>query len=188
MRDLSLHLMDIIQNSVTAGASAIAVTILTNSADGELLITVSDNGSGMDKEFLGKVISPFTTTRTTRKVGLGVPLFKEAAEMAGGAFEIESVKDKGTTLKATFKISHIDRLPLGDIAETMMAVMLSNPEVRWVLELKNDNEAFRFDSLEVVERLGGVPITDFEVITWMKEYIDEGIKFIFGGVLNEIIS
>lgn len=180
--------MDIIQNSVSAKATAIVTTITADSNADELAITVSDNGTGMDEEFLKQVTSPFATTRTTRKVGLGVPLFKESAEAAGGEFVIDSVQNKGTTLKATFKISHIDRLPLGDVAETMMGVILSSPHIQWVLELDSNNGNFRFDSFEVVEKLGGVPITEYEVVTWIKGYIDEGIKFIFGGVLHEIIS
>lgn len=188
MKDISLHLMDIVQNSISAKASKIETKISTENYTDELTIAISDNGCGMDEEFLKMVINPFTTTRTTRKVGLGVPMFKDSAEMTGGRFEIHSIKNEGTSLKATFKISNIDRLPLGDIAETMMGVILSSPDIQWILELENDSENFRFDSFEIVEKLGGVPITEFEVISWIKEYIDEGIKHIFGGVLNEITS
>ncbi|MCX7708495.1 MAG: ATP-binding protein [Clostridia bacterium] len=188
MRDLSLHLMDILQNSITAKASKIEVKISADQVSDDIIFTVSDNGTGMDEDFLKQVTSPFTTTRTTRKIGLGVPLFKEAAELAGGTFEIYSAKNQGTTVKATFKISHLDRLPLGDITETMVGVILSKPETQWVLQLSNKKDEFSFDSYEVIDKLGGVPITEYEVITWVKEYIDEGIKFIFGGVLHEIIS
>ena len=114
MEELSLHLLDLIQNSVKAGASLVEI-IITEKA-GLLTIILEDNGCGMSEEFLSRVESPFTTTRTTRKVGLGIPLFKQAALMAGGDFSITSRQGEGTRLTATFELDNIDRAPMGDLA------------------------------------------------------------------------
>lgn len=189
MRDLSLHLMDILQNSVAAKAGKITIGISTDTGNDELKITVKDNGIGMDRELLERVKDPFATSRTTRKVGLGIPLMQASAQRAAGELSIESVKGCGTTLTATFKISHIDRLPLGDVGETITGAILSDPGIVFELTLTHDcKETFNFSTEEVKSKLGEVPVTDFEVITWIKEYIDDGIKLTFGGVLNEIIS
>ncbi len=188
MKDISLHLMDIIQNSITAKSTRIDTVIIADLQANMLEITISDNGVGMDKEFLRNVTNPFVTTRTTRKVGLGVPLFMDSAKRTGGYFTIESEKKIGTTLKAGFVIDNIDRLPLGDISETITGVIMTNPEIEFGLVLDNKTGQFRLSTSEVKEKLGGVPINHLDVIAWIREYIDEGIKTIFGGVLDEIVS
>lgn len=188
MKDLSLHLMDIIQNSITAGADEITVSVYGDIDNDLLTIGVQDNGSGMDEDMLKNVADPFSTTRITRKVGLGIPLLKASATMAEGDVEIASAKGKGTLVTATFKSSHIDRLPLGDIAETMANVIMAKPDIRWKLILKARKDEFLLDTFEVREQLGEVPITHFDVITWIKGYIGEGVKKIFGGVLYEVDS
>lgn len=188
MRDLSLHLMDIIQNSISANATKITVSVNAESDRDELVISIEDNGVGMDEEMLSRVTDPFVTTRTTRKVGIGIPLFKASAQRASGDIEIKSVKGKGTVLKAGFRISHIDRLPLGDIAETMVSVVIARPDIEFELFLCSKGEEFNFNSFEVKDRLGDVPITEYNVINWIREYIDWGVKKIFGGVLHEIDS
>lgn len=188
MRDLSLHLMDIIQNSVSAGAAKITVSVYTDSEKDELVFGVADNGEGMDKELLERVINPFYTTRTTRKVGLGIPLLKSSAEAASGKLWIDSEKGKGTLLKASFRISHIDRLPLGDIADTIVSVIIAHPEIEFELLLSSRNGNFVFDTGEVKAKLGDVPIGQYEVIAWIREFVNEGVKFTFGGVLNEVFG
>lgn len=188
MRDLSLHVLDIIGNSITARATEITLVISVREGDGFLRISIIDNGAGMDEEFLKSVEDPFTTTRTTRKVGLGIPLFKEAAFQSGGNFSIESQKGTGTRISASFGIASIDRLPLGDMSENLPLLILTRPDIRWVMLFENINDEFKFDSFEVIKMLGEVSITDFSVITWIKEYVEEGIKQIFGGVLHEINS
>ncbi len=188
MRDLSLHLMDIIQNSISADAARIDIRILVNSAQDELKIEVTDNGRGMDKELLAKVSDPFSTTRTTRRIGLGIPLFRASAQRTGGDLTVDSDKGKGTTVTALLKIRNIDRPPLGDIAETVVNVIAAKPEIQWNLFLDNIKEEFVFDSNEVKSRLGDVPINQFEVLTWIKEFINEAITRIFGGELDEIIG
>jgi anti-sigma regulatory factor (Ser/Thr protein kinase) len=188
MRDLSLHLMDIIQNSISAGASEITVSAYADINNDMLTLSVEDNGSGMDVEVLKHVTDPFSTTRTTRKVGLGIPLLKASATRAEGDVDIISEKGKGTLITATFKSSHIDRLPLGDIAETMAGVIMAEPDIRWKLVLKAGKDEFLFDSYEIKEQLGDVPVTRYDVITWIREYIGEEVKKIFGGVLYEVNS
>ncbi|HHW48728.1 MAG TPA: ATP-binding protein [Clostridiaceae bacterium] len=188
MRDLSLHLLDIIQNSIAAKAGKIITIIYANKLDDELGIIVEDNGHGMDKEFLDKVTDPFVTTRKTRKIGIGLPLLKSSSEMAGGKLDIDSARGKGTILKSTFKIGHIDRLPLGDISDTFVSLIAARPDIEFELKLDNGEKSFLFNSFEIKKKLDGVPITEYEVLSWLKEFIDEGVKTIFGGVLNEVDS
>jgi hypothetical protein len=188
MKDISLHLIDIIQNSIAANANKIIIGINASLDADRLKITVSDNGIGMDKEMLSQVTSPFVTTRTTRKVGLGISLLKASAEITGGELEISSEKGKGTILKADFIISSIDRIPLGDVSETMVSAILTDSNIEFDLILESHKEVFEFKTVEIKEKLGEVPITDFEVLAWLKEFINEGIMNTFGGVLDEVHS
>ncbi|MFZ5990126.1 MAG: ATP-binding protein [Bacillota bacterium] len=188
MRDLSLHLMDIVQNSISAKAARIDILICADSKLDLLVIEVKDNGIGMDESFLKDAANPFTTTRTTRKVGLGISLFEASAKRASGKLGITSQKMVGTKVNASFKISHIDRLPLGDIAETMVSLIISQPDIEYNLILDNTKERFVFSTFDIKGRIGEVPITQFDVIKWIREYINEGIKITFGGVLDEILS
>ena len=180
MEELSLHLLDLIQNSVKAGASLVEI-IITEKA-GLLTIILEDNGCGMSEEFLSRVESPFTTTRTTRKVGLGIPLFKQAALMAGGDFSITSRQGEGTRLTATFELDNIDRAPMGDLAGTMLQQVLSTPETPdYRLTYTVGENTFEFDTREIREQLGGLPLDTHDVIAWMKEYLEEGISELNGG-------
>jgi anti-sigma regulatory factor (Ser/Thr protein kinase) len=188
MRDLSLHLLDLVQNSITARADHIEIAIRADRNNGILEISVRDNGVGMDPELLQRVTDPFATTRTTRRVGLGIPLIKASAERAAGGLVIASEKGKGTSVDARFMIDNIDRPPLGDVAGTIVDIIISEPAREFTLVLENGSDTFRFDSAEIKERLGEVPITEYAVTVWMREYLNEGIKVIFGGVLNEIDS
>lgn len=188
MRDLSLHILDIVQNSITAKASKIIIHISMDSKEEYLLLNICDNGVGMDLDTSVKVQDPFFTSRIKRKVGLGIPLLKESAIKCNGNFNIISKKNEGTKIIATFSINHIDRLPIGDIGETLIVALLSNPQISFILELNSEKGFFRLDTDEVAKSLGNVNITEFDVLQWLKEYIDEGIKNIFGGVLNEVDS
>ena len=188
MRDLSLHLLDIIQNSVSAGADRISVTIGAYTSQNLLEMIITDNGCGMSEEFLERATDPFATTRTTRKIGMGLPLLKSSAQRTSGSLEIKSSESKGTRVRACFSISHLDRPPLGNITETMIILIASNPEIDYELVIKNDKDEFRIDTSEIKDKLGEVPITHLDVITWIKGNIDEAVKTIFGGVLDEINS
>lgn len=188
MRDLSLHLLDIIQNSIAASGTRVDIVITVCSKSQELKISITDNGIGMDEEMLKRVTDPFITTRDTRKVGLGISLFKASAQQSGGYLGISSKKGFGTTLEAIFMIDNIDRPPLGDIGDTVAGVLVSNENLHLTLVLLHDDEKFVFDTGEVKKMLDGVPINEYEVLNWIKGYINEGINVTFGGVLNEINS
>ena len=130
MRELALHVLDIAENSVKANASLVTVEIIAK--DNILTIRISDDGRGMSEEFLSKVTDPFTTTRTTRKVGMGIPLLKQAAETSGGAFDIKSKLGVGTTVTATFLLDDVDRMPLGDVAETATTLLYPQCDFKWI--------------------------------------------------------
>lgn len=188
MRDLSLHLLDIIQNSVASGAETINIILGAELRTGKLVMVVEDNGSGMDSALLERVTDPFTTTRTTRKVGLGIPLLKVAAERTSGGLQITSAKGCGTVVEASFVIGNIDRPPLGDMADTITSVILANPDIELKLTLRRDGKIFIMETCEIKERLKEIAITEYEVLKWIREFINEGIIAIFGGVLDEIDS
>ncbi|MBO5077974.1 MAG: sensor histidine kinase [Clostridia bacterium] len=184
LRDISLHIHDLSENSITAGATLIRISL--SAADGILTLVIADNGKGMSPELLAKVEDPFTTSRTERKVGMGIPFFKLACEQTGGSFRIKSEPGKGTELTGRLVIDNIDRIPLGDAGETVSMLILESPETRFVLELTARGESFTLDTDEVREQLDGAPINDFEILQWIKEYVNEGVLNIFGGVLDEI--
>lgn len=188
MTDLSLHLLDIIQNSLTAGASCVTVGVKAEKEKNLLTLKVEDNGRGMTGETVRRVSDPFYTTRTTRKAGLGIPLFKASAEMAGGDFHIVSAPGEGTTVTATYEISHIDRKPLGSVADTVTMCMMGHPEIEFHLILENDRDSYVLRTEDVREQIGEVPLNDPVIIAYLREMIEEQSRSLFGGILNEIIS
>lgn len=174
-----MHLLDIAENSVKAGAKLIEVAV--RAENGILTIAVNDDGKGMDEEFVKRVTDPFTTTRTTRKVGLGLPLLKQAAEGAGGELEISSKLGQGTRVKATFEIDNIDRMPLGDLAETAVAMINENADIMLTYQVQ-ENE-FVFDTREIKRELDGVPIDSPEILSFLGGYLKENIERINGGIV-----
>lgn len=174
MREISLHILDIVQNSVVAGATKIEVYVDEDIATDKLIVKIADNGCGMSKEFLEKVIDPFTTKRTTRKVGLGIPLFKTAAEATDGSFDIQSEEGKGTCVTAVFGYSHIDRQPLGDMADTMLGLFTSYENVDFFYQHKIGEKEFEVETAELKKVLDGVPFTTPEVYLWLSEFLKEG--------------
>ncbi|MBE6819075.1 MAG: sensor histidine kinase [Ruminococcaceae bacterium] len=181
MRELSLNVMDIAQNSVRAEATWLAIRCVQDTAAQTLTITLEDNGCGMSREQIASVTDPFFTTRTTRKVGLGVPLFKMAAEQTGGSFEITSTPGKGTVTTATFRTDHVDMTPLGDINSTVSLLINANPEMDFVFERKVDEKAFTLDTRQLREVLGDVPLNNPEVALWISSFLEENEKDLFGG-------
>lgn len=175
MRELSLHILDIVQNSIAAGASRVLVSADADSGSDLLTISVSDNGRGMSPEMVERVRSPFCTTRTTRKVGLGIPMLAAAAEACEGELHIESKPGSGTKLCVTFKLSHIDRAPFGDIVSTMIDLIVANPEISFRYEQKVDGKEFHLDTDDVRRELGEVPIETPSVRRWMVDYLSQGI-------------
>lgn len=181
MRELSLNILDVAQNSISAGASLIELEIRQDTAKCELLIGIYDNGCGMTQQQLDGVTDPFFTTRTTRKVGMGVPLFKMAAEMTGGCFDISSVLGEGTRVTAIFKTDSIDFTPLGDVASTLILLITMNTDRDFLYRHSIDGREFVLDTREIKSILGGVPLDDAEVTQWMKEYIAENTQIITTG-------
>ncbi len=175
MLEISLHILDVINNSVKAGASLIGVTICENKKENILSVEITDDGCGMDEDFLKTVTDPFKTTRTTRKVGMGLSLFKAAAEATDGSFSITSQKGKGTTVCATFTYNHIDRQPLGDMAETIVTVLSGNPNIDFLYRHSVDKQEFLLDTREIRQILGDVELGSPEIILWLTDYITEGL-------------
>ena len=173
MRELSLNVLDIAQNSIAAGAALTEITVQEDTADDRIVITVKDNGRGMTPEQVRKVSDPIYTTRTTRTVGMGIPLFRMAADMAGGGLSIASAPGKGTTVTATFVRSHIDRMPLGDMTGTVVALIRMNPDRDFRYVRRYNDREFALDTRELREVLGDVPLDTPEVAAWISGYIEE---------------
>lgn len=173
-----MHVLDIVENSVAAGATRVDVTVCEDSVHDTLTIVVQDNGKGMDQDLLARVSDPFVTTRTTRKVGLGIPLLKAAAEACNGYLRIESTPGQGTRLEACFQRSHIDRMPLGDLAGTWLTLLIAFPQVRWVFRHIVDGREFCFDSEPILKELDGVPLTEPAILGFIKRLLQEGIAHV----------
>ncbi len=181
MRELSLNILDIAQNSISAGANLITIEVKENTVSNTLIIGIYDNGRGMSEEQVKSVIDPFFTTRTTRKVGMGIPLFKMAAEQTGGSLKIESELGVGTKVETTFKTDSVDFTPLGDIASTVQMLISMNTDRDFIYKRSvNDNE-FVLDTREIKEILGDVPLDTYEVGEWLKAFINENTSEIYGG-------
>lgn len=173
MEDISSHIMDIAMNSVTAGAQRIRVAVEKDPRTAMLSLTITDDGVGMDQETLQKVQDPFFSTKTGRKVGLGIPLLKGTAETTGGSFEMTSAKGAGTTIRATFDCRHPDLPPLGKIRDTFLVLVVSHPEVDFDLRYSVDGRSFELDTEELKRELDGVPVNHPEVISFLGKYLDE---------------
>ncbi len=173
MRELSLNILDIAQNSISAGAQLIEISVAEDTAKALLTVSVADNGCGMDDEQLQNVCDPFFTTRTTRKVGMGIPLFRLAAEQTGGKLDIISKKGEGTVISAVFHTDSIDFTPLGDIASTVTLLISMNTDRDFVYRREVDKNSFELDTRQMKKILDGVPLNEPEVVQWMKEYIEE---------------
>ena len=175
MRELSLHILDVLENAIEAGATRIGLTIEEDSALDRLTIEVQDNGKGMPAELAARVLDPFVTSRRTRHVGLGLPLLAAAAERAGGGVEVHSVEGAGAAVKATFQLRHWDRAPLGDMPATLLAILLARGEVDLAYEHWVDGREFRCDTTELRQALGDVALSHPKVRAWLREYLVEGI-------------
>ncbi|MEG2318636.1 MAG: ATP-binding protein [Rikenellaceae bacterium] len=176
MNDLALHILDIMQNSISANASYISLVICEDIGADLLTIIIKDNGKGMTKEQVDKLADPFFTSRTTRKVGLGIPLFKQSAIQSGGSLDVESEVGIGTTVKAIFGYSNIDRPPLGNVANAFILMVSCNPNIRFELKYIYNGNEYIFDSFEVKDILGDMPLSDAGVIKMLTEMIEENIK------------
>jgi DNA topoisomerase VI subunit B len=182
MRELSLHILDIIENSRRANSDLIKIEILEMPDSDLLKIIIEDNGSGISKDKLDKIEDPFITSRTTRDVGLGISLLKSAAESCDGNLAINSQIGAGTKVEVDFKYNHIDRAPLGDITTTLSNFIAANgEEVDIVYQHQYKDKKFIFDSREIKSELDDVSIQSRQIIAWIREYIGENLEQIRGG-------
>ena len=179
MTELSLNVLDVAQNSVKAQATLIQIGAVRQGK--WLTVTVEDNGCGMTEEQVAHVTDPFFTTRTTRKVGLGVPFFKMAAEMTGGSFVITSEKGVGTQVKARFDTSHIDCIPLGNMCETMVSLIQCNPQLDFTYTYQVEDQGFTLDTREMREQLGDIPLDTPEVVDFIREFLTENTQSVDTG-------
>lgn len=180
MREIALHLLDIAENSVAAQANIITLSVKLDLAADLLQAKVQDDGRGMDEATIARVIDPFYTTRTTRKVGLGIPLLKAAAEACNGYLTIQSAPGKGACIEVAFQNSHIDRMPLGDLSSTFLTLMVAYPRIRWIFEYScqaenNEVEIFVLDTQEIIAALGDIPFCEPTVLNYLRNFLDEGI-------------
>lgn len=182
MREISLHILDIAQNSVAVKAKNVYISVQIDLESDRLKITVKDDGPGMDADFLKEVTDPFTTSRKTRKVGMGLPLYKQAAEVTGGSFEIASEKGKGTVVTAVFVISSIDRVPMGNLAETVITLMQNADNTDIIFSYYKGAQGFTLDTREVKKITGADSFQDYGIIKFVREYLEENIKSINGGM------
>lgn len=179
MKDISLHVLDIVQNSISAKATLIEVAIKDLDQKNEYTVTIKDNGKGIPPDILETITDPWTTTRRTRKVGLGIPLFKQNAELTGGTFQITSEINKGTQLCAQFINDHIDRLPSGDLSGVYLMLVTANPKLEFVFSHQTDCGEFVFDTREVKQILGDVSLNESSIRTFLKEMLQENIQELY---------
>ena len=184
MRELSLNVMDVAQNSVRAEADLVRITVEESDKEDRLTIVIADDGCGMTEDQVRQVIDPFFTTRTTRKVGLGVPLFKLSAEQTGGSFDIQSKVGEGTTTTASYVKSHVDMTPLGDINSTVKILIQCNPQIDFIFTHSTDKGSFTLDTRELREVLGDVSLDTPDVLEWIGQYLEENTQNIYGGAEN----
>lgn len=181
--EISLNILDIVQNSVSARASLIEITVNINNASDKLTVIIKDNGCGMTYSELKKVVDPFYTTGKAKSVGLGLPFLKMAAEISGGSFEISSEEDKGTEVTAVFVLSSIDRMPLGDMTETVMSVIISNRDIDFVYSYSVDGKGFILDTRQIGERMRCISCDIPEVYIFLESYLNENTADINSGAI-----
>ncbi|MBV5315437.1 MAG: sensor histidine kinase [Prolixibacteraceae bacterium] len=176
MKDLSLHILDIVQNSIRAKASLISIEIEELVTENQLIISITDDGTGMSPEQLQQATDPFYTSRTTRKVGLGLSLFKQNAEIAGGSFRIESELGKGTKVTATFGLNHLDRPVMGDLVGTLLLLICSSDKTDYAFKHRTTMGEFVLDTREVKQMLLDVPLSHPDVRKFLKEMLQENLE------------
>jgi anti-sigma regulatory factor (Ser/Thr protein kinase) len=178
MRELALHILDIVENAIEANARHIDLSIVENMNEDRLQIIVQDDGQGMDDERVKRVRDPFFTTRSTRHVGLGIPLFAAAAERCAGELSVQSAEGQGTTVAVTFQHSHIDRAPLGDITGTLMCILLRGErfDLRYTHRMIDgpSDQTFELDSSQLLCELGDIPLSHPTVRRWLSEFVTQG--------------
>lgn len=186
MQDLSLHVLDIVENSIAAGAKNIKITINENIGKDTLTLKIQDNGAGMDKKTLTKALDPFYSTKTVRRIGLGLSMLAQATKEAKGNFQIKSKTGKGTTITATFMYSHIDRKPLGDMTETLITLIAAQGlNVDFIYEHHKNDHGFIFNTATIKKDLKDIPLNNIEVIDYLREKLKEEFKKLGERSMNE---
>lgn len=175
MKELALHLLDLAENSVSAQAQQVSLSVLEDPTRDDLRLVVADDGCGMDAATAARIVDPFYTSRSTRRVGLGLPLLKLAAEAAAGGLEVQSAVGQGTTITVWFQRSHIDRMPLGDLAGTWLSLLVGHPEVHWLFRYTAGEVAFELDDAALKHTLGEVPLTEPGVLEYIREWLEAGV-------------
>lgn len=179
MKEMALHILDIMQNSIRAEATCIILRIEEKPSVDRFVIEIEDNGKGMPEAIRSTVTNPFTTTRTLRRVGLGIPLLHQLCEECEGKLTIDSKEGKGTRIKAIMRYHHIDRLPLGDMVGTLYMLIMAKPEIRYIYEHDYEAQGFRMDTEQIVEMLDGLPINHPDILTWIKRYLTENERALY---------
>lgn len=180
MLELALHVLDIAENSSRAGAGLIEITIVEDLERDIFSLEIRDNGHGMDEQAMEKALDPFYTTKKVRRIGLGLPMLKQATQTADGGFSLESEPGRGTVVRASFRHSHIDRQPLGDIAGVITMLILGNPDIDLVYTHRRDGREYVLDTRELREGLGEVPLNTMEVLNLIRDNIREGLDELNG--------
>ncbi len=175
MKEIALHILDITQNSIRAGADMISVRLRESVGADTLTLSVQDNGRGMDPETCRKAADPFFTSRKTRKVGMGLPLLQMNASMSGGRMTIESEPGKGTTVTATFGYSHVDRPPLGDVSGTIALLIMANPHINIIYTHSFEGSDWSISTRQIKEELGEDAVTDLTIVRSLREIINENV-------------
>jgi len=188
MLELSMHILDIAQNSLAAQASLVEIRIGEDLEKDLLTLEVEDNGRGMAPEVIRRVTDPFYTSRTTREVGLGLPLLKLAAERCGGRLEVQSEEGRGTRISAVFRLDHFDRAPLGDMGETLAVLICGNPEVDFFYEHRVEGQAYRLATREMREILGPVRLDEPSVHDFIRQDVQQGLKKIGAASFPKIME
>ena len=177
---MSLHILDIVENSLAAGARRVEIRIEEDLSADRLMVEIKDDGCGMDEEMAQRALDPFFTTKTVRRVGLGLPLLAEACRMTGGELGLQSCPGKGTTVRATFQGSHIDRKPLGPMTDTLVTLIIGHPEVDLIYEHRKGGRAFSLDTREIKADLGEIPLNAPEVVPTLRALIQNGLEELEG--------
>lgn len=183
MTEISLHILDLAQNAISAGARHIGIDVEEDAAANLLTVSIQDDGCGMDAEMVQRVQDPFVTSRKTRKVGLGIPMFREGCLRCDGSFDLISHPGEGTRIRGSYRLDHIDRQPLGDLAGTTFLLVSANPALDFRLSHRVNGREFAFDTEEVRAALQGVPLDVPEVAQWIKDCLVEGENDLLGGAL-----
>lgn len=176
MKDLSLHMLDIAENSIDAGAKRVEITITEDSRNDRLTLRITDDGRGMDGDLLRRVSDPLFSGKKGKRFGLGIPLLSQAAAECGGDFSITSEARKGTSVLAGFRLSHIDRKPLGDIGATMAVLIGGHPEINFLLRMERDGSLYILDTEKLRVLLEGVPLGTPALLKLIKDDVNEAIK------------